>query len=125
MDDPLLRFIGLRRSCRLSEEFAYRVHQKGQDSHPGHRRRTRCRMSHSAVLRVLARVKDAWHSDTASGASRRRPSLSQTREPDRSTGSHGCLVRQVSEIIRENSHSLGRTTKTTSNSAPWSITMGY
>src|SRR5205823_6865811 len=61
-----------------------------------------CRMSRFAVLRVLACIKDAWDSDTASGASWRRPSLSQTREPDRSTGSHGCLVRQVFEVTTVN-----------------------
>src|SRR5437773_12097740 len=59
-------------------------------------------MSHSAILRILACVKDAWYSDAACSAFWRRPSLSQSGKPDRSARPHGRVVRQVSEVTTVN-----------------------
>src|SRR2546426_7390082 len=55
-------------------------------------------MSFVAVLRILARFKDARRADAAHRVSRRRPSFHETGEPGRSNGSDGRMVRQILEV---------------------------
>src|SRR6266498_3795072 len=52
-------------------------------------------MPRFAVLRILARLEDAWRADKTYYLFRRRPSLSRPKAPDRSIGSDDWLVRQV------------------------------
>ena len=53
---------------------------RGEDPDPGHRRRTRRGMSRVAVLRILARVKNARRPDKTDRVSRRRPHVHRTRK---------------------------------------------
>src|SRR4029077_17034817 len=55
-------------------------------------------MSFITVLRILARVKDAGRADATHHLSRRRPSLSGPKEPGRSIGKDGRMVRQIFEV---------------------------
>src|SRR5437764_10168784 len=57
-------------------------------------------MAGSAVLRVLARFKDAWCADTTHHLPRRRPHVHQTRASVRSIGSDSPMVRQIPEAIK-------------------------
>src|ERR1700730_10079647 len=56
-------------------------------------------MSGTAVVRILARFKDARCADATHRLSRRRASLCEAGEPDRSNGPHGRLVRQILEKL--------------------------
>src|SRR5438874_13457760 len=60
-----------------------------------------------AVLRILARFKDARCADAAHRLSWRRASLTQTGQPGRSNRSDRRLVRQVFEKI-ERGHQINR-----------------
>src|SRR6267378_6364052 len=50
------------------------------------------------VIRILARVENAWCADPTHHLSRRRPSLSGPKEPSRSIGKDGRMVRQIFEV---------------------------
>ena len=56
-----------------------RVHQKSKDPDPSHCRRTRCGMPCVAVLRILARFKNARRADAAYRLSGRRPYVHRTQ----------------------------------------------
>ncbi len=55
-------------------------------------------MSIAPILRILARVADARRPDRAHHLRRRRPPLPEPKEPERSSRSNRCLVRQVFEV---------------------------
>src|SRR5207245_5566963 len=74
-------------------------YQEREDSYAGQCRRARCRMSRVAVLRILARVKNAKRPHEADCLSRRRPPLHRTQAPGRSNGADHRVVQQIFEAL--------------------------
>src|SRR5206468_1206298 len=84
------------------------LHQEREDSNLGHCRRARRRMSCVAVLRILARAKDARCANAAHHLSRRRPPLHRTQAPGRSNGADHRVVRQIFEVATLSSRAESR-----------------
>src|SRR5437667_2322782 len=65
-------------------------------------------MSRVAVLRILARVKNAKRPHEADCLSRRRPPLHRTQAPGRSNGADHRVVRQIFEVATLSSRAESR-----------------
>src|SRR5207245_4601556 len=74
-------------------------YQEREDSYAGQCRRARCRMSRVAVLRILARVKNAKRPHEADCLSRRRPPRHRIQAPGRSNGADHRVVQQIFEAL--------------------------